>query len=168
MNRIYQLQSVLNFFLWLTIILVAASCAIIFYAILGGELFDIRLADVASKHLTPEMIAAGAVGILGHLAFIIALLKMRVLVKLFVARKFFESETIAVLNKIGKLLFAAVLMIHIPKYVLPIFSTSHIRIVLSADHEAFLFLLVISLFFFTLGYIFEEAKKIKEENELTV
>ncbi len=169
MTKIHQLQAALKFFYWVTILALAASSIMFALMLLPGESFiDFEIKDVVVKVLTPDIILLIILGIGAHVAFIVAIHHFRKLISLFIEKKFFDTKSTRILRNIGKLLFVTGILSYLPRILLPLLSISELRIAISADHESFFFLMIISLFFYTLSFVFDEARKMKEENELTV
>ena len=169
MKKIYQLKSVLDITLWLSIAVLGLSvAAIIAGAFMPLDLnFTIRGTRVDRIDLPLGIVIAFSVT--GYIFFMAALLKLQKLVTRFVNREFFSSVVVALLHKIGVNLMISAFLLHIPPYVYEIVGKNTLNIQFaSVNPESFFFLIIMALFFITLSYIFDEAKNLREDNELTV
>lgn len=104
--------------------------------------------------------------ILGYIVYIYCLYLFRKLLQLLADQKIFHSETIKRLNQIGKYVIVALLMTDIPGIINAIIiGEGKFRpLFITLD----LFILILGLFFLVLAEVFQKAKAIKEENDLTV
>lgn len=104
--------------------------------------------------------------ILGYILYIYCLYLFRKLLQLLADQKIFHSETIKRLNQIGKYVIVALLMTDVPSIINAIIiGEGKFRpLFITLD----LFILILGLFFLVLAEVFQKAKAIKEENDLTV
>lgn len=104
--------------------------------------------------------------ILGYVLYIYCLYLFRKLLQLLEDQKIFHSETIKKLSQIGKYVIIALLMTDIPGIINAIIiGEGKFRpLFITLD----LFILILGLFFLVLAEVFQKAKAIKEENDLTV
>lgn len=107
----------------------------------------------------------------GNIMYIIVLFKLKKLIDLFMNNHFFTNGSINLLKQIGSYLSYSTLLIYMPSYFYNTFisfgNTTGV-FAQSLSKTAFLFFILLGVFFLILSYIFEEAKTIKEENDLTV
>jgi membrane protease YdiL (CAAX protease family) len=168
MKIIYQLKNLLDVVLWLSMTVLAVSITAGIVGLTGNaENLDLKINGQSLENITESMIPILVLGMLGYFIFILALFELKKLISLFVEKRFFTLESVKSLRKIGVLLFVACILIYIPAYFYDLFANNKINIG-SVTPESFFFLLIIALFFFILSHIFEEAKALSEENELTV
>lgn len=95
---------------------------------------------------------------------------LRKLVRSFFKGKFFTRYQIASLNLIGQLIIVVTLGQAVIGVFARIYFESRVQVGVQADlsFTSFWFILAIGLFFMYLSKIFENARLLKEENELTV
>ncbi|HEX9981395.1 MAG TPA: DUF2975 domain-containing protein [Flavobacterium sp.] len=171
MKKIYQLQSLLNIILWFSMLIISLAVLSAIVAVMMQDSTSLNL-SLRGHNLEKVDAALGillALMLFGYVLFIWALYQLKQLLGLFVERKFFTPEVVATLKKTGWLLLYAAALLYIPPYIYDTVVEANLNISLSSvNPESFFFLIIISLFFVTLSYIFEEAIKLKEENELTV
>jgi hypothetical protein len=108
---------------------------------------------------------------IGNIMYIMGLFKLKKLIDLFMKNDFFSSDSILLLQQIGTYLSYSTLLIYIPSFVynsfIQIEKTSGI-FAESLSKTAFLFFMLLGVFFLILSAVFEEAKRLKDENELTI
>jgi magnesium-transporting ATPase (P-type) len=170
MKKIYQLKTLLDFVLWLSIVVLAVSITAVVVALTGNPTgLNLKVNGQSLEQIDNANVPVIASLMIGYLFFILALFQLKKLLSLFVEKHFFTSESVRSLRKIGLFLFAACLLLYIPSYLYDIFASNTLDISFSSvNPESFFFLLIIALFFFTLSHIFNEAKALREEHELTV
>ena len=108
--------------------------------------------------------------LLSRILFIYIILKFKHLVNLFFKGIIFSMEQIKIIAIIGKLIILAAVLNSLPVFIYKHFLEETPRTV-SYDFggvDSFWFLLAIGLFFIFLSKVFDNARKMKEENELTV
>lgn len=171
MKKILQLQNLLNLVLWFSIAIIGLIIAAMIYAIAAHDLSKLNFNIHGVKIQTLDLPMAVFIGLvmIGYGFFMAALFQLKTLVSLFVGRHFFTDETVRALKKIGSFLMLAALLMMIPAFLLENYlnAAADVRIG-SVSPESFFFLVIISLFFTTLSYIFKEAKRLQEESELTI
>lgn len=108
---------------------------------------------------------------IGNVIYIIILFKLKRLISFFMKNQFFTNESVKLLKEIGTLLSYSTLLIYIPSFFYNVFnnfaSTNGV-FAESVGKTAFLFFILLGVFFLILSSIFEEAKKLKEENDLMI
>ncbi len=108
---------------------------------------------------------------IGNIMYIMGLFKLKKLIDLFMKNDFFSSDSILLLQQIGTYLSYSTLLIYIPSFVYNSFiqvgKTSGV-FTESLGKTAFLFFLLLGVFFLILSAVFEEAKRLKEDSELTI
>jgi hypothetical protein len=107
----------------------------------------------------------------GNIMYIIVLFKLKKLIDLFMKNDFFSNASILLLKQIGTYLSYSTLLIYIPTYFYNLFinhqNTTGV-FAQSLDKTAFLFFTLLGVFFLILSAVFEEAKRLKEENDLMI
>jgi len=171
MKKIYQLKTLLDVVLWITIIILILSIFMAVFAIISGnpDEMNFKMNGEIVTTVTQQMIPLMVLTLLGYASFVGALYQLKQLVSLFVKRRFFTDKSILILKQIGSLLFCSCILIYVPGYLFDVFFNESVKISFgTVSPESFFFLLIIALFFFTLSHIFDEARKLQEETELTV
>jgi hypothetical protein len=102
--------------------------------------------------------------------FIYTIYILRKLIRNFFKGKLFTTFQIASLRLIGQLIILITIFQGIVNFITPLIINGEGRIGIEIDFTfgSFWFILAIGLFFIFLSKVFENAKKLKEENELTV
>jgi hypothetical protein len=107
---------------------------------------------------------------LGRILFIYTIFKFKRLVSLFFKGQIFSLEQVKNIRMIGRMIIIVTLLENLPHFLYKTFFEESPRRV-SYDWgnvDSFWFILAVGLFFVFLGKIFDNARKMKEENELTV
>lgn len=108
---------------------------------------------------------------IGNILFIVVLFKLKKLISLFMINEFFTTDSIKLLKVIGNYLVLSTQLIYIPSLIYNFiynYGSANGVFAQSLEKTSFLFFTLLGVFFTILSYIFEDAKKIKEENELTI
>ncbi len=108
--------------------------------------------------------------LLSRILFIYAILRFKHLVALFFKGVIFSLEQIKITGVIGKLILIAAILKSLPAFIYKHFIEEAPRTVNYnfAGVDSFWFIISIGLFFIFLSKIFDNARILKEENELTV
>ncbi len=165
------LKTILDICLYLLMLSLFASIIFFFFQLANGEnLIPVTINgvkvvefDIATKILVfIEMLVAAL--------FIYAVYILRKLISNFFKGQLFTRFQIASLKIIGQLIILTTLIQGIINFVAPLITTGKGRIGIEVGFSfgSFWFILSIGLFFIFLSKVFENAKKLKEENELTV
>ncbi len=108
---------------------------------------------------------------IGNVIYIVVLFKLKKLISLFMNQDFFTNDSIRLLQEIGNYLSYSTLLIYMPSFFYNAFfnfKNANGVFAESVGKTAFLFFILLGIFFQILSSIFEEAKTMKEENDLTV
>lgn len=166
MKRIYQLKDLLDLVIWGSLIICGFVGLVVVFS-----WFDLHIV-VLDKEISEFSIPLAALillSLIGYVFFFLALFKLKKLLSHFIKKEFFSAETIFLLKSIGRYLLMAMVLFYVPIYGYTfLFKNSFSMKIEPISPHSFFFLLIIGLFFLILGYIFQEAKVLKEENELTV
>ncbi len=138
--------------------------------IFGSDFIPIELKGQTISELTPTafVVILAELFIGGLLVYTIYIL--RKLIRNFFKGKLFTRYQIASLNLIGQLIIIITLGQGLIDFIATIFLEAKLRLGLEIDlsFTSFWFILAIGLFFIYLSKIFDNARIMKEENELTV
>lgn len=102
--------------------------------------------------------------------FIYTVYKFKHLVRLFFKGKFLNKEQVNITRLIGRLIIAVAILDTVPGFIYQTFFEQSPRRVDYglASIDSFWFIIAIGLFFLFLSKIFDNARIMKEENELTI
>ncbi|HET8837842.1 MAG TPA: DUF2975 domain-containing protein [Flavobacteriaceae bacterium] len=169
MKRIYRLQTLLELTIWGSAILIGVAAIAFIFAIATNDFSSIKIYGL-EKNLTNttvwEKIILG-LNVFGYAIFFWGLFKLKELVSCFVKRNFFTPKTVLLSKEIGFLFLFSAIATNVPMYFYQVFSNENFRIG-GITPDSFLFLIIIGIFFRTLGYLFQEAGHFQEDSELTV
>lgn len=169
MKRIYQLRDLLDIVIWGTIILSGLVALGLLITAISGNNIEFKVLGEEPQEFTVYIGIATLLVATGYVFFFLALFKLKNLVSHFVRKEFFIQKTVSLLKNIGRDLLISVALIYVPTYIYKTLFAGKLNFQIGTiSPDSFFFLIVMGLFFLTLGYIFQEAKKMKEENELTV
>ena len=137
-------------------------------AALGNDFIPMELNSHIISEFTPVslivMVAELAIG--GLLVYTIYVL--RKLVRNFFKGKLYTRYQIASLNLIGQLIIIIILGQGVIDFITRIYFESQVGIHIGFSLTSFWFILAIGLFFIYLSKVFDNARLLKEDNELTV
>ena len=157
-------------FILLLLTFLSASILFIIMLVVGDSFVPINLNDRIISELTPVSITLLFIELLiaGLLVYTIYIL--RKLVRNIFKGKLFTRYQATSLNLIGQLIILITLAQSFTEFMARLFLESEMGLVMELDLSfiSFWFVLAIGLFFIYLSKIFENARLLKEENELTV
>ena len=164
MKRIYWLQDLLSIAIWGSILIFAVVCLV---ALVTHDSPHMEFNNKSlSESTNLEKVLAGFISI-GYVLFFWGLFKMKKLVFCFTKREFFSLKTTKLSKEIGYLFILAAILIAAPIYFYQFFSDGNLKIY-AVGPGSFFFLIIIGIFFRTIGFLFEEAKDFKEDSELSI
>ena len=171
MRKLKILQTIVDLFWFFCLIIFVAMVAFAFYSLLHKGPVDIPIKLNGTAILIFDIGAKMLIvfGLAAYCFFVYGIYQLRKLLSLFEKRVIFEERTIWLLNQIGKSFLATSVLTGIPLFIYNVFhGHTDIYIDLSGGFSSFLFTLGLGLFFMVLSEVFNIAKNMKEENELTV
>lgn len=162
------LKTILDFLFVMLIISVAIWTAVgIIYYFLPKDLVPIRFNDEKLGGI--HGIILSILGLLGQLLFIYIILKFKSLVRLFFKGEIYTYSQVKNLRKMGSAILIYALIDPIPFFIYKHFLESNPRTVdYGFGFDSFLFIIALGLFFIFLSRTFENAGKLKAENDLTI
>lgn len=131
------------------------------------DLVPITFSSFGSTGISLIKLVVMLVVVGGYTLFVYALYLFRKVLKLFSMRRIFDDEVIKYFNQIGKLIYYGLLLSAVPYNGYLILTQNRHQL---DEEQLFNIIFIGSLgFFFTvLSEVFQMAKNIKEENDLTV
>jgi|GEM_PF-1758803 len=171
MNRTHQLKNLLSVVIVFSLVIIGITILSLIYGLATGNLsrMNIKIGEMKMEHLNLTLLLAIAFVVIGYAFFMYAIYQLKHLVSLFVAKDFFSDRSVKTLRTIGSSLLISSFLIPIPLYLYSALSTNNLPIQLGTiSPESVVFSFIIALFFLILSAVFNEAKTIKEENELTI
>ena len=148
----------------------SASILSIITVAVGDSFYPIIVNDEHISELTPMVLVLIFTELLigGFLVYTVYIL--RKLIRNFFKGKLFTRYQVASLNLIGRLIILITLAQGLLNFLGNLFIESELRLGIAVDLSfiSFWFILAIGLFFIYLAGVFENARLLKEENELTV
>lgn len=129
-----------------------------------------RVNDNLINSLNAEAYTVLGFVLLSRILFIFTVYKFKYLVRLFFKGKFLSVEQVRLIKIIGRLIVVVALLDTVPGVIYQtFFEPSPRRVDYGlASVDSFWFIIAIGLFFMFLSKIFENARLMKEENELTI
>jgi DUF2975 family protein len=171
MKRIYQLKNLLDIVIVFSMIVMIASLFGLLYGLVSGNMTKMDVTIIGRKidHVDAALAVVAVLMAIGYALFIYAIYKLKTLVTLFIRKEFFTDVTVSSLKTIGVCMLVSSVMVTVPAYVYGVLNDAAITVKMSTiSPQSMAFSIIISLFFIILSYIFNEAKIIKSENELTI
>lgn len=164
------LKSILDILLiWLIIIMVVTFFLSIYLIFIQEVKFPFTLFEYEITEWTTVPIILVVLQFLLYIGFIYTIYLFRKLVRLFFKNKLFTRLQIASLNLIGQLILWLSILQVIFDFFARMFLESKVGISTGiAFFDSFWFIICIGMFFIYLSQIFDNARILKEENDLTV
>ncbi len=170
MKKLQLLKTVLDFFFVFSIIAIIALFIFIPYIIGSDEVIDIPLkingVNVVANDWSTKMLLI--LCFVAYCFFVFAIFQLRKVMVLFSKRIIFDNQIVLLLNQVGKCFLAASLITSIPLFIYNLTHKSHADIEFGGGFSSFLFTASLGLLFMVLSEVFNIAKNLKEENDLTV
>jgi hypothetical protein len=141
------------------------------YGLITGNMskMNVTMLDQEIKEFSATLYVVFGFIIAGYGLFIYAIYQLRKLVNMFMRNEFFTDLSVKTLRVIGVSMLASSVMVMLPAYIYGAMNDATIHLKMSSIRpESVVFSIIISLFFIILSYIFNEAKIIKDENELVI
>lgn len=171
MKKIYQLKTILDIVIGVSIVMMAASLFGLMISLIIGNTSKMNVTIGGEKidHFTTGLAVVAVLMAIGYSLFIYAIFKLKRLVTMFMRKEFFTDLSVETLRIIGISMLASSVLTLLPGYIYGLVNQATIHVKMnSISPESMAFSIIISLFFIILSYIFNEAKVIKEENELVI
>jgi Protein of unknown function (DUF2975) len=171
MKKIMQLKQLLDFVIVFSAIIIGLVIVTSIFGLATNNLSNWKFSVQGNRidKVTISNVILIIASSIGYAFFIFAILKLKKLVGLFVDKQYFTKESILLLKSIGNYFLISTVTVNVSIFCYNAFANSNINLnfgILSPD--SIVFSIIISLFFIILSYIFNEAKILKDENELTI
>lgn len=166
LNNLKNLTKILFIICMVTIAFVPGFVLLLF---ISPETVPFKIRNNEFDELNAGSITAIAVSFGGYCLFVYALYLFRKVLDLFSKRKIFDDLVILYLNRIGQFILGGLVLTVVPPHIYRLFTQSPINLSPNTGDLSFIFFtLSLGLFFMVLSGVFQMAKKMKEENDLTV
>jgi hypothetical protein len=152
-------------------IVMVVSLLGLLYSLISGNMskLNVTIGDEKVDHFDACFYVVALLMAIGYGLFIYAIYELKKLITLFVRKEFFTDLSVKSLKIIGVSMLASSLLVTIPAYTYGVLNDATIHLKMNTiKPQSMAFSIIISLFFIILSYIFNEAKIMKEENELTI
>lgn len=142
---------------------------VILTALINPDLIPFNFTINDDKEFTVGAAIVSVIIVMGFGLYVYSLHLFRKILLLFSKKKIFDNEVIVHFSKMGKYIWYGLLMTVIPAPVYRLFTQSPINVNIDFNLISyFLFTGSLALFFTVLSEVFQMAKNIKEENDLTI
>ena len=171
MKKIYQLKSILDLVIVFSMMIIGFVIIGLTYGLVTGNMGKMNIAFQGQKidSLDSFLLSIIVVMIIGYAFFMYSIFQLKKLVNLFIKREFFTDLSVKTLKMIGVTMLTSSILLTIPVSLYAAFGAADFKIMLgSLTPDSMVFPFIIALFFIILSSIFNEAKRIKEDNELTI
>ncbi len=171
MRKLQILKTLLDFFFVISIVAIIAMVVFIPIMFFSTEPIDIPIKingeRILASDFTTKVILT--LGILSYCFFVYGIYQLRKVLNMFTKRIIFDETIILLFDKIGKSFLIASIFSCVPLFIYNVIhKTNHSDIEFGGGFSSFLFTASLGLFFMVLSEVFKMAKKMKEENELTI
>ena len=168
MKSLQSLKTLINFlFIIICIVFTGISIAL-FYVALSGNLEFLLIEANSQIEIFSKIITL----ILVFALQVMSIYYLREFIKDVSPENLFSKKQIQSLSKTGKLMIYAVIIYTALNFLMKVIFENRIAISVFNNSENLfyneIFLLIIGLFFLFLSHIFNSARKLKKENELTI
>ena len=170
MKSLNLLKSLIDLFLLFSVIGAIGAIILVPVKLLNPE-FDIpiKIKDVevtGGDWLSLVVVVCSAIG---AFFFVYSIFTLRKVLQLFLRNEIFNETVIKYCKVVGKCIIASALLNAIPMFFYNMVQRNHLGIEFNAGgFDSLLLSVSLGLLFIVIGEIFQKAKNLKEENELTV
>ena len=171
MKKIYQLKIILDIVIVFSIFIMCISLFGLLLNLITGNMskINITMLDQKVTKIDAPLAVVFAFVVIGYALFIYSIFQLRKLEGMFIRKEFFTDLSVKTLKFIGVSMLASSIVTIVPASIYGVVNSAKIQIKMNTiSPESMLFSFIISLFFIILSYIFNEAKIMKEDNELVI
>lgn len=170
MKKLYLLKALVDLLWFFSVIVIVAIAFFLPFLFFSSDPIEIPMeigeTEVTVMDMPTKLMLIGLV--VAYCFFVYSLFLFRKVLVLFSKRKIFEDEVIVLLNKIGKFFLIASLLAVLVNFISKLYIKNEIKLGIEGGFfDSFLFTASLGLFFMVLSEVFENAKSMKEENDLT-
>lgn len=169
MRKIFFLRAVLELLFYISII-GGIALLVILPIIFTSSDWDIpfKINGLTTQVDSLESKITFIIAIISYFLFVYAIYLFKKTVNLFINKRIFDNQVISNLSKIGKIFIIVTIILNIIEFIFKVTTTQKAEIIVSSGFDSFLFTIAIGLFFIIMSEVFKIAKKLKDENELTI
>jgi len=169
MKSLNVLKSLIDLFLFFSILGGLAILVILPIKLINPSL-DVPISIKGGEIAGSDWLSVLVILLLGTgtLLFIYAIVVLRKVIKLFMRNEIFTNGVIVHFRTIGKCIIASALLTSLPMFFYNLITEVSLGIEFTGGFDSLLLSVSLGLLFIAIGEIFQKAKNIKEENELTV
>lgn len=169
MEKLSVLRSWTKVLFVLSIIIMFFVPGVILVALVRPELVPFDFTVNGDKEFTISTAIVCLINVAGFALYLYSLYLFRKILHLFSKRRIFDNEVIVNFRKIGLYMWYGLFITTLPGPIYRLFTQKPITINLDFDVVSYiLFTGSLALFFTVLSEVFQMAKNIKEENDLTI
>lgn len=169
MRKLNILKACIDLAFYLSCLTVFAFVIFIPFAILGymdGIPINIQGRELIIDNWQAKLVLVFV--LISSLFFLYGIFLLRKTIALFIKKDVFNVEVIKNLNTIGISVVTSTLLMVIPSFLYSAFHRTKFGFKLESGFESPLLIISLGLFFMILSEVFKIAKKLKEENDLTL
>jgi len=171
MKKIYQLKSILDVVIVFSIVVMIVGFLGLLYGLVTGNMtkMNVTIGGHPIEDFNATLAIVTILMAIGYGLFIYSIYELKKLIAMFVRKEFFTDLSVKTLKAVGVSMLVSSVLIMVSAYVYSMLNDATIHLSMSTIRpESMAFSIIISLFFIILSYIFNEAKIIKDENELVI
>lgn len=166
MKKLRLLITIVDLFWYLSILAIVVIVGIMFYTILAPNGFSVEVFGTSLQMSLTQIIILYLIYLSAYGLLFYGLYLFRKLLKEFKKINLFGSTVIELLNRIGTVFIVAGVIVWLARFLLQLWEDGTISFTIIPNQ--LLVFLGIGLFFQVLAEIFQRAKILKDENELTI
>ena len=171
MKKIYQLKSILDVVIVFSMVVMIVGLLGLLYGLVTGKMtkMNVTIGGHPIEDFNATLAIVTILMAIGYGLFIYSIYELKKLIAMFVRKEFFTDLSVKSLKAVGVSMLVSSVFIMVPTYIYSLLNDATIHLSMSTIRpESMAFSIIISLFFIILSYIFNEAKIIKDENELVI
>jgi len=171
MKKIYQLKSILDVVIVFSMVVMIVGLLGLLYGLVTGNMtkMNVTIGGHPIEDFNATLAIVTILMAIGYGLFIYSIYELKKLIAMFVRKEFFTDLSVKSLRAVGVSMLVSSVFIMVPTYIYSFLNDATIHLSMSSIRpDSMAFSIIISLFFIILSYIFNEAKIIKDENELVI
>ncbi|HEX8269881.1 MAG TPA: DUF2975 domain-containing protein [Flavobacterium sp.] len=169
MKSLNLLKTLIDLFLLFAVLGALALIIAVPLKIFTGRDIPISVKGIEVSGSDGSSIALIALSGIGAFFFVYAIFLLRKVLQAFLRNQIFEDDVIRNFKLIGKFIIAYALLTSVPMLIYRMVQENHFEVGFTGGgFDSLLLSVSLGLLFIVIGEIFQKAKNLKEENELTV